>query len=368
MAQEKLNILHIDPEKKWRGGQQQVYYLHEALVKKGFNSTLICNPSSELQKKCNSNNLPFKTILMLGEIDIISAIRISQFCRKNKISIIHSHSAHAITIGILVKLFYSKVKLIAVKRVDFPIKKNIFSKIKYNNKRIDKIVCISEFIKSVLINDGISEEKLLTIRSGVDISKFANVFPDSDFKVSLGVKKDSFLIGTVAAFAGHKDYPNLINSFREVKDKINNLTLCCIGDGPIFENIKKQAKDLNLEKDIIFTGFRIDIGIFLKSFDLFVLASKKEGLGTSLIDAMAVGLPIVSTNTGGIPELIKNGENGILVDPQNPTQLANAIIDLINNSDKRNKLSENSLRYANEFSIETTINKNISLYKSLIDA
>lgn len=101
---------------------------------------------------------------------------------------------------------------------------------------------------------------------------------------------------------------------------------------------------------------------------MFVLASKKEGLGTSLIDAMAVGLPIVSTNTGGIPELIKNGENGILVDPQNPTQLANAIIDLINNSDKRNKLSENSLRYANEFSIETTINKNISLYKSLIDA
>jgi glycosyltransferase involved in cell wall biosynthesis len=365
MAAKNLNILHIDTEKSWRGGQQQVYYLHESLVNQGINSVLVCNKSSELKKKCEAKNLPFLEQSMIGEIDIFSAYQISKFCKKNNINIVHSHSAHAIAIGILVKLFYTKAKLIVVKRVDFPIKKNFLSQLKYNNKRINKIVCISDFIKSVLIKDGIDHQKLLTIRSGVDVNKFKDVNPEEKFRESFGIYRNEFLIGTVAAFAGHKDYPNLIQAFQIVRKKMENVKLCCVGDGPLFEKIKTLANDLKLEKDIVFPGFTNNIGNYLKTFDLFVLASKKEGLGTSIIDAMSVGLPIVATNTGGIPEIIENGKNGILVEPKNPNELANAIVDLINNQDQREMLGKNALQNVFKYSIETTVNKNIELYKKL---
>lgn len=361
-----MNILHIETEKYWRGGQQQVLYLHEALNKQNFTSVLVCNSKSELLKKSLNKKLPVFEQKMLGEWDIIAAREISRLCKRLKIDIIHAHSAHALSIGIFTKLFYPKAKLVGVRRVDFSVAKNFLSKLKYNNTRVNKIVCISDFIKSVLLNDGIKQEKLTTIRSGIDILKFKEDIPESSFREKLGIHNDVFLIGTVAAFAGHKDYPNLLNSFVQVKEKILNAKLCCVGDGPLLENIKKLAKELKIENDTIFTGFRNDIGKLLKSFDLFVLASKKEGLGTSIIDAMSVGLPIIAAKSGGIPELIENGKNGIMVEPSNPQKLSHAIIELFNNQEKRKILGENALKNISAFSIETTVKKNIELYKELI--
>lgn len=366
MAAKQLNILHIDTEKYWRGGQQQVFYLHNSLIKKGIQSLLVCNESSELKTKCIEDNLPYFEQKMRNEIDIISAYKIAQLCKKEKINIIHAHSAHALSIGLLTKFFYSAAILIGVRRVDFPIKKNFFSQRKYNSSKIDKIVCISDFIKKVMVDDGIDEGKLFTIRSGTDIHKFDDIKPEPGFKGAIGIKSGQFIVGTVAAFAGHKDYPNLLKAFEIVKSHKGNINLCMIGDGPLFSEMKKLVKKMNIESDVIFTGFREDIGKFLKSFDIFVLASKKEGLGTSIIDALSVGLPIISTNTGGIPELISNNINGILVEPQNPDQLAEAILELYGDAEKRKFLSDGAIKSAGKFSINNTIQNNINLYQELL--
>jgi len=367
MGSKELNILHIDTEKYWRGGQQQVVYLHSGLVNRGINSILVCNNSSELKNKCVAEKLAFVEIKMLGELDFIAAYTISKLCKEKKITIIHAHSAHALSIGLLVKFFFPSVVLIGVRRVDFPIKKNFFSRGKYRSKKINKIVCISDFIKSVLLSDGIDKEKLITIRSGVDIRKFDYVIPESNFRKDLDIMPDNILLGTVAAFAGHKDYPNLLQAFKIVRNEINNVKLCIVGDGPLKKEVKELADKLGIRDDIIFTGFREDVGKFLKSFDLFILASKKEGLGTSIIDALSVGLPIIATNTGGIPELINNGQNGLLVESKNSNSMAKAIISLIKNTEKRKLLGQNAFASAEKFSIENTIINNISMYKMMLE-
>jgi len=367
MASNKLNILHIDTETSWRGGQQQVFYLHEALVNRDFNSVLACNISSELSKKCLLNKLPFIEVKMRGELDILASYKLVKYCKANKINIIQAHSAHALSIALFVKLFYSYVKLICVRRVDFHINKNLFSQLKYNNWRIDKLICISEFIKSVLIEDGIKEEKLYTIRSGTDIRKFSNVISDSELKDKLNIGSDDFVLGTVAAFAGHKDYPNLINAFKLIVEKRKKVKLCLVGEGPLKNNIEKFVHELDISENVIFCGFQKDVGQFLKLFDLFILASKKEGLGTSIIDALSVGLPIVAASSGGIPELITNNHNGILVEPKNPKELSDAVIKLMDDEEKRKALGKNALNTVEKFSIETTVNKNIELYSILIN-
>ncbi|MFZ1291948.1 MAG: glycosyltransferase family 4 protein [Melioribacteraceae bacterium] len=361
-----MKILHVDTEKYWRGGQQQVLYLHEGLIKRGIFSLLICNKSSELKNKCLKKKLPYIELNIFGELDIFAAKKISNICKRESIDILQSHSAHSQTICLISKIFYSKVKLIAVRRVDFPIRKNILSKIKYTNHNIDKIVCISDFIKQVMKNDGVDENKLLSIRSGTDIHKFDNISFDISLRDSLGINSNSFIIGTVAAFAGHKDYPNLLRAFKIVNEKYENVKLCVVGDGPNKNEIENYAKELDIFYKIIFVGFQNEIGKYLRMFDLFVLSSKKEGLGTSIIDAMSIGLPIIATNTGGIPELVKNNYNGILVKPKNSVALANAIIELIHNEELRKKIGTNAKVEVKNYSIENNINQYIKLYKELL--
>ena len=360
-----MKILHIDSEKYWRGGQQQVFYLHEGLVKRGINSLLVCDKDSELKKRCMEKNLPYHEINILGELDFLSAIKISRICKSNNIDIIQAHSAHSQTIAIFVKFLVSKLKLIAVRRVDFHINKNMLSKLKYGTKKIDRIVCISEFIKKVLLEDGVNKNKLITIRSGTNVNKFDDVNVDKIFQNSLKQNPNTILIGTIAAFAGHKDFPNLLKAFKLIKEKMPNTKLCIVGDGPLKYDIENLAKELSIYDDIIFAGFQSEIGKYLKTFDIFVLASKKEGLGTSIIDAMSVGLPIVATNTGGIPELIKSYHNGILVEPKDPDQLSSAVIEAISNNELRLKISENAKKDSANFSIEKNIDKYIELYNEL---
>ena len=366
METRQLNILHLDTEKYWRGGQQQVYYLHKALIAKGIKSILVCKKSSELSIICKNESLPFIEINIFGELDIFAAHKISKYCKKNNIDIIQAHSAHALSIAILTKYLYPFPKLIGVRRVDFPIEKNLFSRLKYNTRKISKIVAISDFIRKVLIQDGIDENKIVTIRSGTDIYKYDKVLPDNNFRERYGIEENNTILGTVAAFAGHKDYPNLLNAFKIVKEEIKNTKLVCVGDGPLFEEMKNIAAEPKVNNDVIFLGFRNDIGQLLKVFDIFILASKKEGLGTSLIDALAVGLPIVATRSGGIPELIDHNKNGILVESKNPQQLAENLIELIKNKEQQKLLSISAKESALKFSIEKTVEQNIELYKNLL--
>ena len=130
--------------------------------------------------------------------------------------------------------------------------------------------------------------------------------------------------------------------------------------------ITRLAYKLGLKDRFVFVGFREDIGNFLKTFDIFVLASKKEGMGTSLLDAQSVGLPVIACETGGIPEIIAHGKNGMLVPPENEQKLANAILLLANNNKLRESLGQNAIETISEFEIHKTVIKNIKLYEELL--
>lgn len=366
MGNEPVKVLHIDTEYGWRGGQQQVAYLLEEMVKREFSTTLICQPDSKLEKFCLDSGLPCQPIKMLNEFDFFAGFRIAKICKKQNYQILHLHSSHSLAIGLWAKLFYWKLKLIAVRRVDFHIKKNLFSQFKYKTRLLDKIVCISDGIKNVLLEDNINKDKLVTIHSGISIGKFKKQVSSNELKSKLGIQKDHLVIGTVAAFAGHKDYPNLLKAAELVISQHSNVTFCAVGDGPEKEKIYDLAGNLNLKNRFIFAGFQEDIGQFLNMFDIFVLASKREGLGTSILDAQANGLPIVACRTGGIPEAVFDNENGLLVPPRDEKALAEALAHLIENEKSRQNFALQSKQTVKKFDIKNTVQKNIELYHSMI--
>jgi len=366
MGNESIRVLHIDTERGWRGGQQQVIYLLETMYAEGYFTNLICQPASEIQKYCQEKKMPYHSVKMQNEMDFYAGFKIARFCRNNNFNIVHLHSAHALAIGLWTKLFYSKLKLIAVRRVDFHIKNNFFSQFKYKSRVLDKIICISNGIEKVLRADGIPEQKLITIHSGIDIGKFVDITPPENFRHDLGIPEKNVVVGTVAALANHKDYPNLLRAAKIVVEQNNKVTFCAVGDGPEKKQILKLADELGLKDRFIFTGFRADIGNFLKMFDIFVLASKKEGMGTSILDAHAVGLPVIACKTGGIPEIISDGNNGLLVPPKNEQKFAEAILQLVNNAQLRKTLARNAKQTVKQFDIQRTIKRNIELYEQIL--
>lgn len=362
-----IRVLHIDSEKSWRGGQQQAAYLLERLHGLGYETALACPPGAAMESYCRSNALPCHPIAMHGEIDIRAGYQIASLCRKHRYTIAHLHSAHALALGLWAKLFYPGLRLIAARRVDFHLRKNPLSRYKYNTQRLDKIVCISNGIQKVLRMEGLPESRLVTIHSGVDLKKFDHVTPPHDFKKHLGIPEGHILVGTVAAISKHKDYPNLLHAAKDILECTDNVSFCAVGDGPDKKEIHALARRLGLGSRFVFTGFRNDVGNFLKSFDIFVLSSIQEGLGTSILDAQGVGLPVVACDTGGIPEVVLDNENGLLVPPRTSKALSEAILKLVHNEKMRQDFGRRARETVGAFSIDITVRKNIALYRELLD-
>jgi glycosyltransferase involved in cell wall biosynthesis len=361
-----LAVLHVDTEYGWRGGQQQLAYLATTLDKQGITSAVACQPASSMEQYCRENKLNYYTVRMHGEWDLLAGLQIARLCRQKGFTLLHLHCGHSVTLGLWAKLFASKLKLVATRRVDFQLNHRYFSRLKYANRLLNKIVCVSDEIRRIMLSAGIDENRLTTIHSGVDLSKYAHIRPPDDFRQQWSIPSDAFIVGTIAAMVGHKDYPTLLNAAKLVLEKNPKIFFCAVGDGPLEPEIRALAAKLNLGSRFIFAGYRTDVGNFLKSFDLFVLASNQEGLGTSILDAQAAGIPVVACASGGIPEMIIDGETGRLVPKENPAALSKAIFDLYDNDHKRLQLALAAQNSVVDFSIEKTVQRNVALYHSLL--
>ncbi|HNX00289.1 MAG TPA: glycosyltransferase family 4 protein [Candidatus Cloacimonadota bacterium] len=366
MEQKEIRVLHVDTERGWRGGQQQAGYLADHMNRMGYQTAIVCHPRSAFRNFARSHKIKHYSIDMNGEMDFIAGLHIGLLAFKNHYNILHLHSGHALAIGLWAKLFNRRLKLVATRRVDFHLHRSKFSRFKYDNRFLNKIICISDRIKEVLLEDRIPERKLVTIHSGVDIHKFDSVVPPANLKDQFSIPSNNLIIGTVAALVGHKDYPNLITAAKQVIEQRPDVTFIAVGDGNQKRILELMVKSMGLKNHFIFTGFRDDVGSFLKIFDIFVLASHLEGLGTSILDAQAVGLPVIATKTGGIPEAVQHEKNGLLVPPNSATDLANAIIRLCDDEGLRKQLGTRGRETVERFSIENTVEKNIKIYEELL--
>jgi len=354
-------VLHIDSAKTWRGGQQQVLYLVQRLT--DYHNIIACPPQSPLAERAKATGLKVFPVEMRGEWDLSGVCKLGKIIRKNAIGIVHLHSPHAHALGLLAAKSVRNCKVILSRRVNFPIKRNILSRLKYS--KVDRIIAISQKVKQVLMACGLAEEKIDVVYSGVDTERFQNV--EADYLVSeLALNREKLIIGNIAALTWDKDHKILIAAARDVVDEFPQVVFLIAGEGPLRREIEILIKRLNLEEKVKLLGFRQDIPEILSLLDLFVLSSRWEGLGTSLLDAFASRVPVVCTNVGGIPEIVKDGVNGILVPPGNPEALSRAIISLLENRDLARRIAEEGFQLVKErFSIERMVEETRKIYDRL---
>jgi glycosyltransferase involved in cell wall biosynthesis len=210
-------------------------------------------------------------------------------------------------------------------------------------------------------------DKMVTIHSGVDIARYAAVQVNvEEKKKSLGITPKGLVVGTVGWLLPIKGPVYLLNAMARIWQSYPDIGLVFVGKGELEEALRAEASRRGVSDKVTFLGWRDDIPEIMQIMDVFVLPSLNEGMGRVLVEAMAAGKAIVASDTGGIPDLVSHGHNGLLVPPRNSNQLAEAIITLLTDTHRREEMGKNGKLLAQKYSIESMVNKIDTLYETLL--
>jgi glycosyltransferase involved in cell wall biosynthesis len=367
MENGRITVLLADDVEDWRGGQRQAALLLEGLRKRGLRPGAACAEPSALFDFCRSRSIPAFALPFRGEMDLVSAVRLARLVKRRGIRIVHAQSAHALGICLIAKGIVPGTVLVATRHVAFSVRKSLWGPIKYNIRLLDAIVCVSGAVRRSLLNDGVDPKKLHVIHGGIDVNRFAQSVRAPRSVRRPAIPRGAWVVGTVAAFTAEKDYSTLFEAARIVLEKNSKVLFYAVGDGPDRARIARLVNESGLTHRFLLaeTGSRSEdhMGIF----DAFVLASRNEGLGLSILEAQCLGLPVVATAVGGIPEIVTDGRNGLLVPPGAPRALAAAILRLAGNARLRGELGERGARSARLFTDERMVDRTVSLYRTLLD-
>jgi glycosyltransferase involved in cell wall biosynthesis len=238
----------------------------------------------------------------------------------------------------------------------------------------DAVIAVSEEVKHSIqsrynLNGNLNgRPKLCTILNGVDADQLeADSQGRTGVKPEFGIPDDHQLVVHVANFTPKKRHQDLAQAARLVIDREPQVSFLLVGQGPLEPDIRAQVKNLNLENNVVFAGFRTDAPRIIGAADVFVLPSQFEGLPIAMLEAMALGRPVIASRVGGVPEVISDGVDGLLIDPLRPDQLAEKILTVIKCLELREKLSTNAVRKVREhFGIKRMVNSTEALYTSVL--
>ena len=360
-------VLHISTPDSWRGGEQQLAYLLGTLRSLGLSQQVICRKDSPMAAFCEREGFPFHALKKSSGVDPSFARQISRIAKQEGMDLIHTHDAHAHSLSILATVFFgNQVPLVVARRVDFPIRNSWFSRFKYNHSIIRRIVCVSDAIKAITAAGLKKPEVLVTVHSGIDPNRFPKQEKNGFLHKELGLEPNKILIGNVAALAPHKDYFTFLDTAALLLKVQPELQFLAIGDGPQKGAILAHHQELKLGDAVRFLGFRKDIPDLLPELDLFLITSETEGLGTSILDAFAAGVPVVATKAGGIPEIVIDGETGLLGEVKNPHSLGMAVEKMRGKPELRDQLVAGARKKLQDFTKTAVGEKTLQVYREIL--
>lgn len=358
-----MNALHLDEQTGWRGGEQQASWLIQGLAKRGHCVIIAGRPGSAFLSSDHGNAGVQKVALPLrGEFDFWSAWKLARIVRRENVDIIHAHSSHAHSIAVCARKLAGCGKVVVSRRVSFPPKDHALNRWKYAQP--DLIIAVSGKVGEVMREFGVPESRLAVIHSSVDLSRL-DVNPIS--RAEIGVAADALLLVSVGALVGHKDHETLIMAMPQVLEHFPQARLIIAGEGELRPAIEARIAALGLKNAVTLLGHRSDAPRLIRAADLYVSSSWSEGLGTSVLEALACETPVVATVAGGVPEMVRPGETGYLVPSRDPAALAAAIIKSLGNRDDAKIMARHGRHLVEEFFLtERMVERTLSAYDTLL--
>lgn len=363
-----MNILFLSTHLNTGGITSYLFTMTKGLLHRGHQVHVVSS-GGNMEKEFLSIGAKLLTlnIRTKSELDpkIYLALKpLRRYIQENKIDIVHSQTRITQVMGTLLKRF---------DRTPYLSTCHGFFKTRLSRKLVpcwgDAVVAISKAVEEHLIDDfAVAGEKVVLIESGIDLQEFA--FVDDAMKrehrkrFGLG---DEPIVGIVARLSDVKGPDILIEAMSKVVPLIPDAKLLLVGEGKMEGALRKMVERLNLAGNVRFFSIVNKTFEMLSIFDIFAMPSRQEGLGLSIMEAQAAGLPVVASRVGGIPSLIEDGKTGVLVEPENSSDLAEAIVKLFGDRDRLKEIGAAGRTFIQKtYSADKMVDKIEELYKRLV--
>lgn len=360
-----LKILHISSEKSWRGGEQQIAYLIEETTKEGHECAVVCRSDSAFEKYCETKGITQVSRSFNGVNVFTTAVFLRFYAKKHKFALVHVHSAKSHLVAFISLLLGSKIPVVLSRRVDFIPSTNWLTRWRYNHRGIKRIVGVSHAISEIMreyIDK--AKDRCVTVHDGIDINKFGQTL--ASFKETYNIAEDKRVVANTSALADHKDYFTFLDTVRVLLNRRKDVAFIIFGTGPMEHEIKDYAEQIRVKDNVIFAGFVKNLPQILPQLDVFLMTSKTEGLGTSILDAFACKVPVVATRAGGIPEAVIDGKTGLLAEVGDKEALADQVERLLDNPQLRKEVTDGASAHLAGFTKEAMAEKTIAIYKEIV--
>ena len=350
-------VVHVASGREWRGGQRQVLLLARELQRGGLtNQVVVTGAGTELGFRLKHEGVRVHEARWVIGLDPRVLLPIIREIRGGG-ALLHAHDAHAVTLAGLCSLA-TRVPMVATRRVDFHLRRP------WLWRRAARIIAISAAVADVLSEDGIRLERVVMVHSGIDLDEARQADP-LGIRERLGLPPETALACTVGALVPHKDHVTLLHAARHLASRFPALHWIIAGDGELRPVLEWLTSELGLTGRVHFLGQVAHPLRVIADADVYVISSREEGLGTSVLDAMARGIPVASTSAGGLPEMLHQGA-GILVPPRNPEALAGAVQRILSDAELRRSLVERASRAVERFSADRMAAEVRSVYRSCV--
>jgi L-malate glycosyltransferase len=348
-----LRILHLDSGREWRGGQRQVLLLARGLRDAGHEPLVVVSPDSPLLRRLRAIGLPASVVRMRGEWDLAAARRVRALVRTWRADLVHAHDARAHAIAVAALVGRRSVPLIVTRRVPFAPK----SRLKYG-RRVARFIAISSAVREALVRGGVDPARIDLVYSGVPKPI---VEQPRDWRIECRWSADTVICGVVGAMTAEKGIATLASIAERLPNDVRSrVRLLLLGGKP------GGAERIG-GVEAFRAGFVDEVHAAMAGLDVLWHPSSAEGLGTAVIDAMALGVPPVAFAVGGLPELIEHGTNGLLVPPGDIESFAAAASGLVQNPDLRSRLGDGGPQRAMLFDAARMVDGTERVYATVLE-
>jgi len=358
-------ILHTESAKRWGGQERRTFAEAVEFKKRGHQVILAVQPGSALGKHAREVGIEVREIGM-GNRDIAKAFfRLIFLIRRERVDIVNTHSSKDSWIASFAARLAHRPILLRTRHVTIPISNhplNIVYKLPH------RIITCGEAVRKRMIEiNRFPAEKIVSIPTGVDLNRFNPERAKKDIRKELSIEQNIPLVGSISIIRTEKGFPYFLEAAQEILKIKPETRFLIVGHEPKGDTLAREVRRRGLGDRVFMPGLREDIPDILARLNVFVLCSLREAFGQAIAQALAMEKPVVATNVGGIPEIVKNNQTGLLVPPADSKALARAILELLENGEKAKKLGRNGRKLIEEkFSQETMIERIEDLYRELL--
>ncbi len=357
----RLKILHIDPERNWGGGEAQVLGLLSYLAERGHGNHLLTHPRGRLFQQSQTLHVKAMPLVVRNDLDVRPVPRLRRLIRRENYDIVHLHTKRAHALSLWLSRSAPRPKYVVTRRMDYPESKGWYTRWLYNRK-VDGVIAISRKILELLVEAGVKRERIRLIQSGTDPRPF-----DSAAR-AWERDPERIVVGVAAVLEERKGHRFLLEAAGRLKSRGYRIYYRIAGEGSLRKTLEQTASQLGLKEDVELLGFVSDMPGFLTDVDIVVLPSLFEGLGVSVLEAMAAGKAVIASRVGGLPELIVEGTTGFLVEPGDVDGLAKAIAKLAGDRILiRDMGQKGKERLDKHFTLERMARENEAYYYNLLE-